>query len=104
MKTVSIKIRPSENFVSPSKCNKLWTNFDKTMLNECERKIAATFGLKTFEILKSYGFKIKIYFFIYLNFHITISGLKKISSFFLSCKVMKTKRETLELNLIGGQI
>ena len=28
-----------------------------------ERKIAATFGLKTFEILKSYGFKIKIYFF-----------------------------------------
>ena len=70
----------------------------------CERKIAATFGLKTFEILKSYGFKIKIYFFFYLNFHITISGLKKISSFFLSCKVMKAKRETLELNLIGGQI
>ena len=68
----------------------------------CERKIAATFDLKTFEILKSYGFKIK--FFFYLNFHITISGLKKISSFFLSCKVMKTKRETLELNLIGGQI
>ena len=69
----------------------------------CERKIAATFDLKNFEILKSYGFKIKIFFF-YLNFHITISGLKKISSFFLSCKVMKAKRETLELNLIGGQI
>ena len=60
----------------------------------CERKIAATFDLKSFEILKSYGFKIKNFFF-YLNFHITISGLKKISSFFLSCKVMKTKRETL---------
>ena len=69
----------------------------------CERKIAATFDLKTFEILKSYGFKIKFFFF-YLNFHITISGLKKISSFFLSCKEMKAKRETLELNLIGGQI
>ena len=38
----------------------------------CKRKIAATFDLKTFEILKSYGFKIKIlYFFFYLNFHIT---------------------------------
>ena len=60
----------------------------------CERKIAATFDLKTFEILKSYGFKIKFFFF-YLNFHITISGLKKISSFFLSCKVMKAKRELL---------
>ena len=70
----------------------------------CERKIAATFDLKTFEILKSYGFKIKFFFFFYLNFHITISGLKKISSCFLSCKVMKAKRETLELNLIGGQI
>ena len=29
----------------------------------CERKIAATFDLKTFEILKSYGFKIKFFFF-----------------------------------------
>ena len=78
METVSIKIKPSEDFTSPSKCNKLWTNFDKTTLNECllipicKKQIAATFDLKTFEILKSYGFKIKIlYFFLYLNFYIT---------------------------------
>ena len=104
-------MRPNEGIALPSTCNKQWTNFDKTMSNEnvlvpvCEGKIAATFELKTFKILKLYGFKFKYcIFFFYLNFHITITGLKKISLFFLSFKVMKTKRETLELNIIGGQI
>ena len=65
MKTFSIKMRPNEGIALPSTCNKQWTNFDKTMSNEnvlvpiCEGKIAATFALKTFKILKLYGFKIK---------------------------------------------
>ena len=43
----------------------------------CKRKIAATFDLKTFEILKSYGFKIKVlYFCFYLNFYITQQTLE----------------------------
>ena len=35
----------------------------------CERKIAATFDLKTFEILKSYGFKIKFFFLLKFSYH-----------------------------------
>ena len=56
--------QPNEGIALPSTCNKQWTNFDKTMSNEnvlvpiCEGKIAATFELKTFKILKLHGFQI----------------------------------------------